>query len=313
MILYSFRRCPYAIRARLALQQAGLHPQLREVDLKCKPPELLAASAKATVPVLLSGDGVVIDESLELMRWALAQRDPDGWLEGADQPEALALLEQNDGPFKHHLDRFRYPDRYGGNDGAEHRQQALAILRQWNQRLQHQPWLLGARASLVDMALLPFVRQFRHSAPEAFDAETGLEPLQRWLQRFLNSEALAQVLEWPWAARLRWLSPSWLYHLALPAEWQQAKQQGMYERSTRGRSLQEEGFIHLSGAHQVAATHGRFYGDLDGVLLLTVDPHRLPSDQLKLEPIPTGEEFPHLYGPLPLDAVLAADRYRSAP
>ena len=197
MILYSFRRCPYAIRARLALQQAGLHPQLREVDLKCKPPELLAASAKATVPVLLSGDGVVIDESLELMRWALAQRDPDGWLDRVEHPEALALLQQNDGHFKHHLDRFRYPDRYGGADGAEHRQQALAILLQWNQRLQQQPWLLGPRASLVDMALLPFVRQFRHSDPEAFDAETGLEPLQRWLQRFLNSEALAQVLEWP--------------------------------------------------------------------------------------------------------------------
>ena len=157
------------------------------------------------------------------------------------------------------------------------------------------------------------MRQFRHSDPAGFEAEPGLQPLQGWLDQFLSSPELAAVLEPPWAARQRWRSPQWLYHLALPHEWQQARQQGSYQRSTRGRSLQEEGFIHLSGAHQLEATHGRFYADLDHVVLLTVDPHKLPSDQLKWEAIPTGEQFPHLYGPLPLDAVLSADRYRAEP
>ena len=313
LILYSFRRCPYAIRARLALRQAGITPELREVDLRCKPPELIAASAKATVPVLVRPDGPPIDESLELMRWALAQNDPHGLLELAASDDAKELLLQNDGPFKHHLDRYRYPRRYGGSDGDAHRRQALAILREWNERLQPQGWLLGSAPSLVDLALLPFVRQFRHSDPAGFEAEPGLQPLQGWLDQFLSSPELAAVLEPPWAARQRWRSPQWLYHLALPHEWQQARQKGSYHRSTRGRSLQEEGFIHLSGAHQLEATHGRFYADLDHVVLLTVDPHKLPSDQLKWEAIPTGEQFPHLYGPLPLDAVLSADRYRAEP
>ena len=313
MIHYSFRRCPYAIRARLALLQAGLHPQLREVDLKCKPPELLSASSKGTVPVMVSRDGFVIDESLELMRWALGQRDPDGWLESDGSTEVEALLAQNDGSFKHHLDRFRYPDRYDNTNGVDHREKAFEILRQWNQRLEHYPWWLGPRPSLVDMALLPFVRQFRHSDPEGFDAELDLQPLQRWVQRFLSSQALSVVMEWPWASRQRWNSPSWLYHLALTDEWQQAKRQGSYERSTRGRSLQEEGFIHLSSAHQLDATYKRFYSDLGQVVLLTIDPNQLPVNQLKHEPIPSGETFPHLYAPLPLTAVLAADRYRSAP
>ena len=311
MILYSFRRCPYAIRARLALYQAGIVPELREVDLRCKPPELVAASAKATVPVLVRPDASPIDESLELMRWALSQNDPHQLLELAASRDGEQLLQQNDGPFKHHLDRYRYPHRHGGSDAAQHHQQALAILRQWNQRLQSQGWLLGAAPSLVDLALLPFVRQFRHSDPAGFDAEPNLQPLQHWLDQFLTSSELAAVLELPWAARQRWRSPGWLYHLALPSEWQQARQLGSYQRSTRGRSLQEEGFIHLSGAHQLEATHRRFYADLDHVVLLTVDPHRLQSDQLKWEAIPSGEQFPHLYGPLPLDAVLSADRYRA--
>ena len=176
LILYSFRRCPYAIRARLALRQAGITPELREVDLRCKPPELIAASAKATVPVLVRPDGPPIDESLELMRWALAQNDPNGLLELAASDDSEQLLQQNDGPFKHHLDRYRYPHRFSDSDGDAHRRQALAILREWNERLQPQGWLLGSAPSLVDLALLPFVRQFRHSDPAGFEAEPACSP-----------------------------------------------------------------------------------------------------------------------------------------
>ena len=314
--LYSFRRCPYAMRARLALAAAGLQPgrdlELREVTLKAKPPELLAASAKGTVPVLVLPDGVVLEESLAIMRWALAQADPQGWLTGRGSAEhglIESLLAQNDGPFKHHLDRFKYPDRYPGETSAEHRRAALAILREWSARLGGGGWLLGGRPALADWALLPFVRQFRLADPESFDQEPDLEPLQRWLLRFLEDPAFAAVMAAPWAQRSAWRSPSWLYHLALRAEWNSARREGSYRRSTRGRSLEEVGFIHLSAAHQVEATAQRFYGDLppEEVIVLSIDPTCLSAAGVALrhEPAPgTGELFPHLYGALPLEAVL---------
>lgn len=315
--LYSFRRCPYAMRARLALAAAGLHPgrdlTLREVALKAKPPELLQCSPKGTVPVLVLPDGPAIEESLAIMRWALAQADPQGWLAGwsvADQQVMDALVAENDGPFKHHLDRFKYPDRYPGETFESHRHAALAILQRWSSRL-GVGWLLGDRPCLADWALLPFVRQFRLADPERFDAEPGLEPLQRWLARFLDSSELAAVMDPPWTERRAWRSPGWLYHLALREEWAEARRDGSYRCSTRGRSLEEVGFIHLSAAHQVEATVQRFYADLPPreVLLLSLDPQRLAAAGLKVieEPAPgSGELFPHLYGALPLEAVLLA-------
>jgi glutathione S-transferase len=326
-VLYSFRRCPYAIRARLALAAAGLQPgadlELREVSLRAKPPELLAASAKGTVPVLvgpLIGEGPawVLDESLAIMHWALEQRDPHGWLAGwsaADQAAMAELVTENDGPFKHHLDRFKYPGRFATEEGCDrHRQQALAILQGLSARLQRGGWLLGERSSLADWALLPFVRQFRQVDPGGFDAEQGLEPLHNWLARFLAGPELAAVMAEPWAARSPWRSPGWLYHLALRPEWQAARAEGVYRRSTRGRLLEEVGFIHLSAAHQVVATAERFYADLPAgaLLLLTLDPLRLAAAglEVRLEPAPgSGERFPHLFGPLPLQAVLLAEPY----
>ena len=334
-VLYSFRRCPFAIRARLALASAGLIPgrnlALREVSLQAKPPELLAASPKGTVPVLAaSGDGPapawVLDESLAICHWALERRDPLGWLAGwgaADRARIAELIAHSDGPFKHHLDRFKYPDRFAGADDMadlrlQHRQSALAILRGWNGRLAGGGWLLGERPSLADWALLPFVRQFRLADSGGFDAEPGLEPLQAWLARFLNGPELAAVMTTPWAERSPWRSPGWFYHLALRPEWQQARIQGVYRRSTRGRSLEEVGFIHLSAAHQLAATAERFYADLPAgeLLLLTLDPPRLAAAGLAVRWEPAhgggelrGELFPHLYGPLPLEAVLRAEPF----
>lgn len=330
-VLYSFRRCPYAIRARLALAAAGLVSgrdlELREVSLRAKPPELLAASAKGTVPVLVdAGDerapAWVLDESLAIMHWALERSDPQGWLAGwsaADRAGITELIAHNDGPFKFHLDRFKYPDRYAGADEIvglclHHRQGALAILRGWNARLERGGWLLGGRSCLADWAVLPFVRQFRQADSAGFDAEPGLVALHDWLARFLAGPELAAVLAPPWAERSPWRSPGWLYHLALRPEWQAARAAGVYRRSTRGRSLEEVGFIHLSAAHQVAATAKRFYADLRAgeLLLLTVDPPRLASADLPVrwEPAPgSGELFPHLYGPLPLEAVLLAELF----
>jgi len=328
-VLYSFRRCPYAIRARLALAAAGFSPgpdlELREVALKAKPPELLAASAKGSVPVLVldqAGAPAVRDESLAIMRWALDQADPEGWWAGrgsGEQGAIATLIEQNDGPFKHHLDRFKYAGRYGDRglkEQAQHRQAAVSILQQWNRRLDISGgWLLGPRSSLADGALLPFVRQFMLADPKGFDNAPDLAAVQQWLARFLGSEALSTVLNEAWAPRSPWRSPSWLYHLALSTDWQQALSEGVYRRSTRGQSLDAVGFIHLSAAHQLEATASRFYGDLPAgaVTLLCIEPATLRQHGLAVrhEPAPSsGELFPHLYGPLPLEAVVRSEPWR---
>ncbi len=332
-ILYSFRRCPYAIRARLALAAAGLRPgvdlELREVHLGRKPPELLEASGAATVPALVlppdagndpQGAARVLPDSLAVMAWALERHDPGdlrrGGADGAaagERARIATLIAQNDGVFKHHLDRFKYAHRHPGDDREQQRGAALAILRGWSAALEAGGWLVGGRPSLADVALLPFVRQFRLADPEGFDRQEDLVPLQDWLQRFLQGPELAAVMAGPWAPRRPWRSERWIYHLALANEWRDAKARGVYERSTRGQSLQEVGFIHASGADQVEGTYGRFYADAGEVLLLTIDPFRLTAP-LRWEPAPdSGECFPHIHGPLPLEAVLAAEPFPPPP
>jgi glutathione S-transferase len=327
-ILWSFRRCPYAIRARLALAQAGVALEVREVNLAARPPEFMALGPPGTVPVLQWPDGSSLRESLEIMVWALERRDPADWLRRSSSDSAsaelwgqvMALVAENDGPFKQHLDRFKYASRYPGSDPAVHREAALTILRRWNARLQ-QPtiegeplWLLGEHSCLADWALLPFVRQFRLADPEGFAAAAGIGALRIWLARFEAGTELAGVLAPPLAPRHPWRSPSWLYHLALAEEWQQALVEGVYRRSTRGLSLEQVGFVHASHGDQIAATYERFYADAGPVRLLSIDPERLAAAGLEVreEPAPeSGELFPHLYGgPLPCGAVVVAEPYR---
>ena len=188
-ILYSFRRCPYAMRARMALWVAGVTVELREVKLAAKPPELLAASPKGTVPVLVLGDGTVIDESLDIMRWALAQHDPEGWLADED----ATLIATNDGPFKHHLDRAKYPGRYDEDGITDHRAEALALLAPLEERLGDAPFLTGETRKLTDIALLPFIRQFGAVDPEWFAAQP-LPHLQGWLAGLLASDLFGAVM-----------------------------------------------------------------------------------------------------------------------
>lgn len=190
-VLYSFRRCPYAMRARMALWVAGVSVELREVKLAAKPPELLAASPKGTVPVLVLADGQVIDESLDIMRRALAQSDPEGWLAGDD----AALIAANDGPFKHHLDRAKYPGRYEEEeDGTtDHRAAALALLAPLEARLADAPYLCGPSRTLTDIALFPFIRQFAAIDPAWFAAQP-LPRLQAWLEGLLASDLFAAVM-----------------------------------------------------------------------------------------------------------------------
>lgn len=193
-ILYSFRRCPYAMRARMALLASGQEVELREIILRAKPQAMLDASPKGTVPVLVLANGQVIAESLEIMRWALAARDPEDWLAGDD----AALIAANDGPFKHHLDRYKYPSRYPGDSG-DHRAGGLEHLGALEARLVDQPYLCGDQRALADIALFPFVRQFAATDADWFAAQ-DLPRVQRWLESLVQSDlfAAAMIRPVPW-------------------------------------------------------------------------------------------------------------------
>ncbi len=160
-ILYSFRRCPYAIRARLALCQAGVAVELREVVLSDKPAQLLAASPAGTVPVLQIEPGQVIAQSLDIMRWALGKNDADGWLARADQPGLQALIGACDGDFKQALDGYKYAERHPQRSAQVWREDAVrCLIEPLEARLRETPHLGGARPCLADAAIFPFVRQF---------------------------------------------------------------------------------------------------------------------------------------------------------
>lgn len=195
-ILFSFRRCPYAMRGRLALASAQIKCQLREVILRDKPQALLEASPKGTVPVLVLPDGTVIDESLDIMLWALKQRDPESWLtpEQGSRDQMLALIAENDGPFKNHLDRYKYPVRYDLDSGLGDRDAAASWLQALDQRLATSAYLFGNRPALADMAIAPFVRQYAHTDRNWFRAQDW-PALCRWLDAFLDSPLFQRIMQ----------------------------------------------------------------------------------------------------------------------
>lgn len=195
-VLFSFRRCPYAMRARLALASSQLKCHLREVVLRDKPQALLDASPKGTVPVLVLPDDTVIDESLDIMLWALTESDPDLWLkpEQGSLGQMLALIAENDGPFKGYLDRYKYPVRYGLDSGLDDRDAAALWLQTLDQRLASSPYLFGNRPALADMAIAPFVRQYAHADRDWFFAQDW-PALCRWLHVFLESLVFQHIMQ----------------------------------------------------------------------------------------------------------------------
>jgi UPF0176 protein len=193
-ILYSFRRCPYAMRARMALLVSGIRCEMREIALSQKPEGMLAASPKGTVPVLVLKDQV-IDQSLDIMHWALNQSDPQNW-STRNTPfdeEALALVSECDEAFKRNLDRYKYPNRYDLPSGLEHREAGAVYLMQLNERLKHAPHLMGSAFTWVDAAIAPFVRQYARTDRDWFDAQNW-PALKAWLENFENSEAYSTVM-----------------------------------------------------------------------------------------------------------------------
>lgn len=190
-ILYSFRRCPYAMRARLAVASAGITCELREIVLRDKAPEFLATSPKGTVPVLIDGD-LIIEESRDVMRWALARNDPENWL---NMPSAGDdLIDQADEPFKSALDRYKYASRFEQVTPNTDRAVASEFLFKLDKQLVGQHWLFGQATTLADMAILPFVRQFAHVDLEWFTTQPWPE-LQRWLDAFKASTRFAGIMQ----------------------------------------------------------------------------------------------------------------------
>lgn len=195
-ILYSFRRCPYAMRARMGLDAAKIAVEHREVRLRDKPQAMLDASPKGSVPVLVLTDGTVIDESIDILEYALSVDDPEEWARDRekDRADAEAFLDQ----FKHHLDRYKYASRYDpdverGAVDLGHRKQAMDLLADLSQPLDNHAFLRGGRPRLIDIALFPFVRQFA-AVERDWWKETASKGLQVWLSHWLNDSRFKRIM-----------------------------------------------------------------------------------------------------------------------
>lgn len=196
-ILYSFRRCPYAIRARMTLKYSGVSVHLREVVLRNKPQTLLQYSSKGTVPVLVLSDGRVIDESRDVMTWALAIDDPEQWLpeQNTEQYAVInSLIDNNDSIFKGYLDKYKYADRYPEQPEVYYRSQGEQFLMLLEARLKTQQYLLNDKVSMADIAIFPFIRQFANVDTDWF-YQSRYRELQKWLDHFLQSAMFIEVME----------------------------------------------------------------------------------------------------------------------
>ena len=192
MILYSYRRCPYAMRARMALKYANIEFEHREIELRNKPQSMLLVSPKGTVPVLCMGDEV-LDQSVDIMRWAIDQSDPAGW-GNVDDAIAQAWIEKNDGPFKALLDQYKYPNRFPELNQEAVLEQALQImLLPMEQSLQATQYLLGDQMTWVDIAIFPFVRQFSMVDVNRFE-QLPIPATKRWLAQHLESELFNSIM-----------------------------------------------------------------------------------------------------------------------
>lgn len=194
-VLYSFRRCPYAMRARLAIKYSGIKVELREVVLADKPEEMLKHSAKGTVPVLVLPDEIVIDESLDIMHWAISINDPDHWeiTDSALATQAEELIYTNDHVFKEHLDHYKYAARFPDYPTEYYRDQGEEFLKILDEKLAEQNFLFGESITLPDVAIFPFIRQFAFVDKDWFDSKP-YQHLQRWLGYLLEMKLFTDIM-----------------------------------------------------------------------------------------------------------------------
>ncbi len=195
-LLFSFRRCPFAIRARLAIKVSGVDVDTHEVSLRAKPKEMLECSPKGTVPVLKFADGHVLEQSLDIIHWALAINDPEHWLDddSAVTAEMMALIQHNDESFKPKLDLYKYAVRYPQHPESYYREQAEPFLAELESRLSNDGYLLSGRYTLADMAIFPFIRQFSNVNPDWFYA-SRYHHLIAWLDRLTGSQLFQHVMQ----------------------------------------------------------------------------------------------------------------------
>ena len=192
-ILYSYRRCPYAMRARMALKYAGIALEIREIELKNKPAHMLKVSPKATVPVLVLSDGTVLEQSLEIMLWALQQQDKDDWLI-ADSELTQQLIAENDSIFKQALDKYKYAIRFPEDSAEVYRTQGEVFLQRLEILLIQSQYLLSSQISLADIAIFPFIRQFSGVDTIWFEA-APYPKLKIWLKTLIESELFTNIMQ----------------------------------------------------------------------------------------------------------------------
>ncbi len=192
-ILYSYRRCPYAMRARMAIAYANIAVETREIALRNKPKHMLQVSPKGTVPVLITSSGEVIDESLEIMHWALQQQGVEGWLQYNNE-QTQQLIAENDGHFKAALDAYKYYERFPEKTQTAHRADGEVFLQKLESLLQTNRYLQGSQLSMVDIALFPFMRQFAGVDTAWFEA-SAYPKLSTWLKNLVRSELFIGIMQ----------------------------------------------------------------------------------------------------------------------
>jgi glutathione S-transferase len=195
-ILYSFRRCPYAMRARLAIITCAHKVELRDILLKDKPVSMVTASPKATVPVLVLSDATVVDESLDVMHWAFKEHGGSDFYptDPALNTEIETLIAENDGPFKSALDRYKYFVRFPEAGREDYRSEGELFLQKLENRLQQTAHLFGNQPTYGDLAIFPFIRQFANSDKVWFD-QAPYPAVQNWLSAWLSSDAFVHTMK----------------------------------------------------------------------------------------------------------------------
>ena len=197
-ILYSFRRCPYAIRARWALLICELKVEIREVDLKNKPLEFLNISKTKTVPILVKTNNEVIEESLDIIIWALSESKKEKiktfYIPAAKEEEILEIIFENDNGFKYHLDRFKYSTRFNANQEEYHFLEATKFIKRWNKKLTDSRWLIGDNPSIADWCIWPFVRQFKIACESQKKTNYFEDPIKEWLGNFENHQHFKKLM-----------------------------------------------------------------------------------------------------------------------
>ena len=193
-ILYSFIRCPYAMRARMALKLTNTKCEIREVRLNNKPKQMIDKSPKGTVPVLVL-QKEVIDESNDIIEWALSSNNIfDGNIDNDQIDLTNNLIELFDSKFKYNLDRYKYATRYENIDKDKHKMECLDILINLENVISNKEWILGSKINKLDISILPLNRQFRIADIEWFDKQNKIKGIQKILFNFLDSNLFKEVM-----------------------------------------------------------------------------------------------------------------------